>query len=171
MLAVKSAFGADDMNNDLSLKPKDAERYRANEFSADLFGTGSIGEYTITHPSGERVQENSKLGVGLGLNYFITRNIGLGADMYSENTSGPFIDSASGNVILRPPLGDSGCAPYIYGGGGHQFDMAKRWFAQLGAGFEYRFTPHIGAFIDARWVVPDQTKYYGVGRIGVRFAF
>ena len=29
----------------------------------------------------------------------------------------------------------------------------------------------VGAFVDARWVVPDETKYYGVARAGLRFAF
>ena len=112
-----------------------------------------------------------ELGGGLGLNYFFTRNLGVGAEAYSENTTGTFIDNASGNLILRLPLGQCGFAPYIFGGGGHQFDAAKLWFGQGGAGLEYRFTPHIGMFLDARMVWPNETKYYGVARLGVRFAF
>ena len=49
--------------------------------------------------------------------------------------------------------------------------MAKVWFAQVGAGMEYRFSPQVGVFVDARWVVPDETKYYGVARLGVRLTF
>jgi hypothetical protein len=74
-------------------------------------------------------------------------------------------------LILRLPLGQSGLAPYVFGGGGHQFDQAKFWFGQGGAGMEYRFTPHMGIFSDARGVVPNQTKYYGVARLGLGFAF
>ncbi len=36
---------------------------------------------------------------------------------------------------------------------------------------EYRFSPKVGVFLDARAVVPNETKYYGVGRAGLRFAF
>jgi hypothetical protein len=75
------------------------------------------------------------------------------------------------SLILRLPLGRSGFAPYAFGGGGYQFDMAEVWFAQLGADMESRFTPNVGAFPNARWVLPDETKYYGVARLGLRFAF
>jgi hypothetical protein len=136
-----------------------------------MFGSGSLGEYTLDHLSGSRVQQNIRLGAGAGANYFIIRNIGIGADAYSENTSGAFIDSASASLILRLPLGQSGFAPYAFGGGGHQFDMGKMWFGQAGAGMEYRFTPHVGVFIDARGVLPNETKLYGVARVGMRFAF
>jgi hypothetical protein len=36
---------------------------------------------------------------------------------------------------------------------------------------EFRFTPNIGLFADARYVLPDRTKYYGVGRAGLRLSF
>jgi hypothetical protein len=137
----------------------------------DAFGTASLGQYTIEHLSGSRIRNNSGVGAGVGLNYFITRNLGIGADVYSENTGGPFIDSAEANLILRLPLGHCGFASYVFGGGGSQFDMAKTWFGQAGVGLEYRFTRHLGLFVDARGVLPDETKCYGVGRLGLRFAF
>ena len=165
LLAASSALGADDggFNN--------GDYYRGNEFSLDGFGTASLGKYSIDHISGNRVRHNTRLGLGAGLNYFFNKYVGIGGDAYSENTSGAFVDSASANLILRAPLGQSGFAPFVYGGGGHQFDLAHVSFAQVGAGMEYRFTPHIGTFLDARWVFPDRTKYYGVARLGVRFAF
>jgi hypothetical protein len=168
MIAATSALGAETVNND------QGDYYRSGELSVDAFGTASLGQYTIEHSinyHAERVRHNARLGVGAGINYFITRNIGIGADAYSENTTGAFIDSASASLILRLPLGQSGFAPYAFGGGGRQFDMAEAWFAQAGAGMEYRFTPHVGVFIDARGVVPKETKYYGVARFGVRLAF
>ena len=178
MLAAKSALGADTMSGDDTMKSSDqtsnddrVELYRAKELSVDVFGTASLGKYSIEHISNNRIRHNTRLGAGLGLSYFITRNLGVGVEGYSENTSGPFIDSASANLTLRLPLGESGFAPYIFGGGGQQFDLAKLYFGQAGVGMEYRFTPHFGLFVDARGVMPNETKYYGVGRLGLRLAF
>jgi hypothetical protein len=41
----------------------------------------------------------------------------------------------------------------------------------IGAGMEFHFTPHVGLFIDARAVLPNESEYYGVARLGLRFAF
>ena len=169
MLAAKSALGAE--GGDKGMHYDQGDYYRANEVSVDVFGSGSIGKYTIDHLSGNRIRHNTRLGAGVGIGYFITRNIGIGADAYAEDTTGRFVDSASANLILRLPLGHSGFAPYVFGGGGRQFDLARVWFAQLGAGMEYRFTPQVGVFIDGRWVLPEKTKYYGVARAGLRLAF
>jgi hypothetical protein len=159
------ALGTETVSND------QGDYYRSSELSMDAFGTASLGKYTLNHLSNARVRQNTRLGAGVGLSYFITRNIGIGAEAYSENTTGVFVDSASANLILRLPLGQSGLAPYVFGGGGHQFDRLKVWFGQAGVGMEYRFCPHVGVFVDARGVVPNETKYYGVARLGLRFAF
>jgi hypothetical protein len=165
MLAAKPALGADDMSSN----PNDL--YRAKELSVDAFGSASLGRSTIDHLSRDRVSHNARLGAGMGMSYFITRNIGIGGDAYAEDTKETFIDSASANLILRLPLGDGGLAPYAFGGGGRQFGDIDAWFAQIGGGLEYRFTPHVGLFADGRWVLPEETKYYGVARLGLRFAF
>jgi len=171
MLAAMSALSQDSVTNSQSLHYDQGDYYRSSELSLDGFGTASLGSYAIDHPSNNRIRQNTEFGAGAGVNYFITRYIGIGAEAYSENTTGVFIDNASGNLILRLPLGQSGFAPYAFGGGGHQFDAAKLWFGQAGAGMEYRFTPHIGVFLDARAVWPNETKYYGVARLGMRFSF
>src|ERR1039457_4941370 len=113
VLGQSTTAGSQTLENDL---------YRANEFSLDGFGTASIGKYTIDHPSNARIRHNTRLGAGAGINYFFTQNIGISAEAYSENTSGTFIDNASANLTLRLPLGQSGFAPYAFGGGGRQFD-------------------------------------------------
>lgn len=147
------------------------ELYRANELSVDVFGSGSVSKYTVDHVSRARVQQNTRLGVGAGVNYFFTQNMGLSADAYVEDTKGATIDSASLSFTYRLPLAQSGFAPYAFGGGGRNFENVRTWFAQVGLGVEYRFTPHVGMFLDARGVVPDETKYYTVGRLGMRFSF
>ena len=170
-LAATPAWCQDSAINNKGPNYDQGDLYRANELSLDGFGTASIGKYTIDHPSNARIRHNTRLGAGAGINYFFTRNIGISAEAYSENTSGTFIDNASANLTLRLPLGQSGFAPYAFGGGGRQFDALKSWFAQAGGGIEYRFNPHMGVFIDARGVLPDKARYYGVARVGFRFAF
>jgi len=147
------------------------ELFRADETSLDLFGSVSVGQETIDHISGEKIKEDGEFGAGIGLNYFFTRMLGLGVDAYSENTHGPFVDNTSGNLILRFPIDKIHLAPYIYGGGGYQFDPGEVWFAQAGAGLEVRFNQSVGLFVDARYVMTDETENFGVGRVGLRFSF
>lgn len=171
MLAVTPAWADDKMESSHGLRYDQSGPYRANELSLDVFGTGSVGRYTIKHLSGRRIREHGELGAGLGLNYFFTPYLGIGGDVYSENDTGALVDSASGNLIFRVPLGGSGFAPYAFAGGGYQFDGLEVAFGQFGAGMEFRFTPHVGLFVDARLVYPEETKYYGLARLGLRFAF
>jgi len=145
--------------------------YKDQELSLDFFGSGSVGQQTIDHLSGSRVSDNVRLGLGVGVNYFFTRYVGVGADAYTEDTDHFFVDSTSANVIGRLPIGNSGLAPYIFGGVGHQFDRTEQWFGQFGAGVEVRFHANWAIFGDIRYVVADRTDNYGLGRMGVRFVF
>jgi hypothetical protein len=165
LLATVTAFAEEGVKYDAS------DLYRAKEVDVDVFGTAAVGKYTIDHLSGNRLRHNSRLGAGMGVSYFFNRNVGISGDAYSENTSHSFVDSASANLVVRFPLGTSGFSPYVFGGGGYQFDAVETAFVQAGAGIEYRFNPHVGMFVDARGVLPDKTKYFGVGRLGMRFAF
>lgn len=152
---------------------RDAEndKYTAKETTVDLFGSASIGQQTINNFSGDTVSHDARLGAGAGVSYFVTRNVGLGAEAYSENTGHSFIDNASGSLIGRFPLGQSGFAPYVFGGAGHQFDPIELNYLHAGGGLEYRFTRKVGVFVDARYVFTDETKNYGLGRVGLRLGF
>ena len=145
--------------------------FNANEVSMDLFGTVSVNQQTINHISGDRVRHNGRLGAGVGLTYYATRYIGIGGDAYSENTQHSFVDDAAGNVYLRLPLDAIHLAPYIYGGGGHQFDPTYAWFGQAGVGLDIRVTRHWGFFADARYIMPEHAGNFGMGRAGVRLLF
>jgi hypothetical protein len=145
--------------------------YRAQELSIDVFGSGSVGQQTIDHITGDRIRHDGRLGAGVGLNYFFCRYVGVGGDAYTENTAHNFIDSASGNLIGRLPIGDTGIAPYIFGGGGYQFDEVSQKFGQFGGGIEFRFCRNVSFFVDGRYVVADKTDNYGLGRAGLRFSF
>lgn len=172
MLASMPVLGAESTEMSRGTHNDTGEFYQANELSMDLFGTGSVGKYTLDHLSSNRVRHDSELGAGVGLTYFMSRNWGIGAEAYSEDADGVFIDSASANLTWRFPLGESACAPYVFGGGGSQFDLNNDvWFGQAGAGFEFRITHNVGVFADARMVWPNETQYYGVMRVGMRFTF
>src|SRR5881227_2031611 len=89
LLAAGSAWATDGMRYDQT------DKYRANELSLDLFGSASIGQQTINHLSGDRISHDARLGAGAGLNYFFSRNIGFGAEAYTEDTRHNFIDNVS----------------------------------------------------------------------------
>jgi hypothetical protein len=173
LLAAGTVVSADNISDDQSMKydQNADQKYQGNELSLDAFGTAAIGQNDINHISGNRINHDARLGAGLGLNYFFIRYIGIGGDAYTEDTRHNFVDNASGNLIARLPLGNSGLAPYIYGGAGHKFDPINLSFAQAGGGIEFRFTHNVGLFVDARYVFADKIQNYGVGRTGVRISF
>jgi hypothetical protein len=146
--------------------------FRGKEISLDLFGSISVGQQTINHLSGDRVTNDGRFGAGAGLSYYFTRYVGIGADAYSENTAHNFVDDASGNLFLRLPLESAHLAPYVFGGGGYQFDDQSLGFGQLGGGLEVRVTHFWGLFIDARYkFLGEGADDVGLGRAGLRFVF
>lgn len=145
--------------------------YRESELNLDLFGSLSLNEEAIDDISGDRVEHDGRLGLGAGLNYFITRNFGVGVDALTENTGHSFVDIASANLIVRFPIGESGFAPYVFGGGVRQFDSVRQWGGDAGGGVEFRFDHQWSLFADARYVFADKTDDFGIGRAGVRISF
>jgi hypothetical protein len=145
--------------------------YHAKELTADIFGSASLPGRTLRHLSVDRIEDTARLGAGAGLNYFFSRHIGVGVDAYTENTEHSFVDSVQGHLIGRLPIGKTGLAPYIFGGGGRAFDLVEQWLGDAGGGLEFRFKQRWGLFIDARYTFPEKTDSYGVGRFGVRLSF
>jgi hypothetical protein len=95
------AAGANNSGPDKGVHDDQNEYYRCNELSLDGFGTGSLGGYTLNNLSNKRIRQNTEFGAGAGINYFITKYVGVGVLAYSENTTGTFIDNVAGNLILR----------------------------------------------------------------------
>lgn len=147
----------------------DARPYHGQEFSVDMFGADVVHSDRDQFDSFRRDYHDQAAG-GVGLNYFITRYLGVGADTFTEGRE-PFIYSASGNVIGRFPIIDTGIAPYVFGGAGGQFDYVREGFGQGGGGVEFRLANHVGLFVDGRYVIPRDTHNYGVLRAGLRFSF
>ena len=145
--------------------------YKANELDFSVFGTGTVGEKTLRRPSTRRIERDGNLGLGTGLSYFFHRNLGIEGYAYTESTHHHFFDNVGGDLIARFPILDSGVAPYVFGGGGRQFDPLYQWYWDAGGGIEWRFVQSFGVFVDARYVWADETKDYGLGRIGLKFGF
>jgi hypothetical protein len=145
--------------------------YEANELSFGIFGTGTVGEDTLDDPNVERIERDGELGVGGSISYFFHRHVGIEGYAYTESTGDSFIDNVGGDLIVRFPLGGSGVALYGLGGGARQFDPVIQWTLDAGGGIEWRFLPHAGIFVDARYVWADKTKDYGLGRLGMKFGF
>lgn len=145
--------------------------FHANETSLDVFGSVSAGQETVNHISKDRIEDNGRLGLGLGVNHFFTRHLGIGGDAYTENTRHSFVDNASVNLIVRFPIDNIHLAPYAYGGGGYQFDPRNLGFGQVGGGVEWRLGWGLGIFTDARYVFTYRSRDIGVGRFGIRLGY
>lgn len=146
-------------------------QYHANELSFDVFGTGTVGKKTLRSPSTRRIERDGVLGLGFGMEYFFHRNFGIEAEAYTESMHHNWVDNINANFVARLPLGKSGVAPYVFAGGGRQLDPVYQWQLDAGGGLEWRFTSNAGVFVDARYVWADETKNYGLGRLGLRFGF
>src|SRR5258708_35166839 len=105
------------------------DKFPPHDLSLDLFGT-----YATKDRFGAKEDGG---GGGLGLNYFLTRFVGIGADSYVEEWKAPY--RVNGSLILRYPLqGMGGLAPYIFGGGGREFKYLTQWTYHGGGGIEFR---------------------------------
>jgi len=147
-------------STDLYSTHVNTDLYSANEGSFDAYGF---------YGSKDKDGKNDAWGMGVGVNYFISKYFGLGADSYFDAFEVPYL--VNGQGIFRYPIANTGLAPYAFGGGGRQWKHSPQWLADAGVGIEYRIQPHVGAFFDAREVFADKTKDYAVLRFGFRFAF
>ena len=148
--------------------------YTAQEVSLDLFGSylnpegrfNKLFEHNIRH---------GFWGGGAGLNYFLTRNFGIGTDFnISDKPSGfNLVDYWVGDLYLRMPLGNSGLAPYIVGSGGRGMSPVWDWVYGGGVGLEYRFNPTTGIFSDARFLWNDKSTDLNMLniRVGLKLIF
>jgi hypothetical protein len=168
-----------------------APRYTGNELSIDLSGSYLAAQRGLNHVFETNIKgDRGRWGGDVGMNYFFTPWLGIGGDAnFSDHRGfgGPACDYVLGNLILRAPICNSGFAPYVFGGGGRQFNglfhdpetgdihagTRYEWIADLGVGIEYRFTPGLGIFGDGRYIW--HLKDGGVDRLalraGLRIAF
>jgi hypothetical protein len=176
--------------------------YADQEFSVQIFGLGawrtsSSGGSGITLPGGRTIGGrdvfggSGRAGGGGEVQYFFTRNFGIGLEGAGYALDHVSAGSVAGNVYVRAPLNDcSRWAPYIMGGIGglfagsydlsiddHSFssNSTDRFEEHVGAGIEVRITQKIGAFVDGRYVFVDgdhdRVPHFGEIRGGFKYAF
>ena len=135
----------------------------------DLFGGNELGyEFFGTWASRDRKNlDDDQLGLGAGVNYFFTRNIGVEAETYLEDFDWP--DHLDLSAVARFPLSSLSIDPYVYAGFGRQWRDNIQWTGHIGAGAEYRWSGRTGVFFDIREVFAD--KDFTLLRLGVRFGF
>src|ERR1051326_4233195 len=152
-----------------------ADKFPPHQLSLDLFGTYATKDRWGGHngvDNGGNPGKDDQGGGGLGLNYFFSQYIGIGADSYIEEWKAPY--RVNGSLILRYPLSRAGgIAPYIFGGGGREFKYLTQWTYHGGGGLEFRFDRYTGIFGDARRVFSDRSSDfdYTLARGGLRLNF
>lgn len=135
--------------------------YAANTFNVDVFG----GVAT----RGRNGEDDAKFEYGAGVNYFITRNVGIDVHTYADAFRLPYNLNVSG--IYRYPIEGTAFAPYGFGGIGRQWEFAPQWLGHVGLGGEFRLNQNTGLFVDWRRVFAFDTQDYSLYRFGVRIGF
>jgi hypothetical protein len=145
-------------------------KYTCNELSLDLFGTYVARQTSFTHLFQTSIRDGT-WGGGVGLNYFITRELGIGGDINMPHDGGNLVNNVNGSLIARLPIESSGLAPYIFGGGGRTTDRVWDWTGHAGVGLEFRWNPVAGVFVDSRYVWGNHTSDNALFRAGFRMVF
>jgi len=134
--------------------------YKAGEFSVDGFGGVNTD---LSTPRGF---------AGVGLQYYLTENAGVGVYTSLENLSGHTFENVSVRALWRLPIERH--ALYAFGGATRVFHDDTAWLMQLGPGYQYQITKHVGLWTEIGFNkdVEDETKDpYASVRAGVRFSF
>ena len=147
------------------VKPREPREnlYPSNQLNLELFGT-----YANRDRFGSSVNHG---GGGVGLDYFFTPNLGIGADSYVEEWKWPY--RVNGSAILRLPLPRPlhRLAVYGLGGGGREFKNVPQYTWHGGGGAEFKLSRNMGIFGDIREVLPDKTRDYTLIRGGISLGF
>ncbi len=173
--------------------PVPTSYFRANEFDLGIFGSYGVSFYDNFRAIG-----NHAWGGGIDGEYFPLQWLGfaIDGDFFNEIPQDNFGSTVTGNVVFRLPLDDKWptlhLAPYVFGGVGGLFNSHDdntfraatfggfnrhnntddQFLGDVGGGLEYRFTPHIGIFTDARYnIVNGVRNNYMLTRFGIRYAF
>lgn len=146
------------------------ELYPDQEFTIDLFGAYAK-EKRKFNDTFDKTMRHGDWGAGVGVNYFFMKGFGIGADAYGLDNGSDFVDAVNGSLIFRLPIDVAHLAPYVFGGGGRQFQGSDTWTLHAGAGLEIRLNSHTGIFLDGRHVFTDKGSDYALLRSGLRLAF
>lgn len=134
-------------------------------------GPGNITVTTMVPATAGRTRNAAPIqgafgGAGAELQVFVTPHLALGVEgAWMEDRT---IGTVMGTVTARFPKGSN--APYLFAGGGVQFDGRTQAVGKIGGGIEHRFSPSKGIFADAAWMFSEHENA-AVFRAGMSFAF
>ena len=167
--------------------------FKDRELQFDVFGEYAVGE----GPNQVGLFRDHGWGGGVAINYFFTRNIGIGVDASwldakesshdanghhhnnnnNNNDDNTTVHNFTGSLIFRFPMDAACLAPYVYVGGGCHVDGDQWASAHACVGLEYRIVPNkVGLFDDGRWTYlgdrfgSDDLNFFQT-RLGVRLVF
>ena len=162
------------LGNHFSYNKNNGPLYSSQEVSLDMFASYINPEGRFNDLFDTNIRQGF-WGGGAGVNYFFTRELGIGADfnISSKPDDLNLVDQVTGDVLFRLPLGNSGIAPYAIGSGGRGMSPHYEWVYGGGVGLEVRLNPTTGIFSDARFFWNDKATADDrlVIRAGVRLAF
>jgi hypothetical protein len=141
-MAAALAFGA-------ASAAENGSPFQAGELSLPLFGL-----YLDTPAD--------KFGGGIGLDYYLTRNLGVGGVVQLVDELRP-----AAEAYFRLPLGTLSLAPYAVGTAGYRVQTSE-WFQAIGGGAEWRFRKNVSLFGDFQWQFNVETKDGATVRVGLR---
>ena len=109
---------------------------------------------------------------GVGINYFLTDNWGVGVDTILGSGGAGYFQTAALSGIFRFPVEKYRLAPYIFGGAGMVFQGPNYYTYHAGLGLEVRVTKRLGVFTDLRYTFSEGSNPDGtLVRLGARLNF
>lgn len=185
MLLAVPAFAGETVRTDYKQSEITTPCFADREWQVDLFGA-----YAFSSSSQDNLFGDHAWGGGLGVNYFFSRNVGLGVEgtLLDPRHGSDVMGQAGLNLFFRFPI-DSRClAPYAFIGGGAVFNAEDvdaedfdrdddgsddaLWEGHAGVGLEYRFSPRLGVFVDGRFTVVEKNdNNFTTIRTGIRLSF
>jgi hypothetical protein len=139
-----------------------ADHFKAGEFNLDLYGTASIANEA-------RNKEAVSTGLGSGLTYWATKNLGFGVRAEANEFTHSVVDYGAARISVRAPLWDT-VAPYGYAEGGYNFE-ADHWHSGAGGGLDIRLSKGWGVFGEAGLDVTTRGAGSAKCAAGIRLAF
>lgn len=150
--------------------PKTSVDCCGGELSMAGVETDAPATYTRDAPSDARLLQRISPRVGARHTYMLTRNFGLSSADAASPDEVIRQSCARCSLVLLTPAQNSLVA-FAAANINRRLAKLSTWSDQSGGGIYYPINATVGLFGDARTMMPNGTKYYGVVRSGLRVWF
>ena len=137
---------------------------------AEAFSGDAPVFHTKDAPSDARVLQRIQNSAGLRGIFSVTRDYDHGS-VASGNHREVVLISAPHHFLPQLPPEQRSLAVFTAGLIVRHFEKLSAWSGQSGAGVLYPINARVGLFVDARTVMPNGSRHYGVARAGLRILF